>query len=115
MIMEDLLYGISSLFDGLFSGGGIPTQADNGWALTLMFAAAGALILTRFTGNVGALTIPLNFSALYIGANISNWILQNVKLPVDRTVELPMLVIMAGMTLASFAMLWWLQGDSVRN
>ena len=61
MIMEDLLYGISSLFDGLFSGGGIPTQAENGWALTLMFAAAGALILTRFTGTVGALTSTAMF------------------------------------------------------
>ena len=109
--MEDLLYSISSIFDG----SGIATQSENGWALTVMFAAAGALILTRFTGSIGALTVPLNFSALYIGANISDWLLQNIKLPVDRTVELPMLVTMAGMTLASFAMLWWLQGDSVRT
>lgn len=113
--MEDLIYSVFSLFDGLFSGQGIPTQSENGWVLTMAFAAAGALILTRFTGTIGALTIPLNFSALYIGANISDWLLQNIKLPIDRTVELPMLVTMAGMTLASFAMLWWLQGDSVRN
>lgn len=109
--MEDLLYSISSLFEV----SGFETQSENGWLLTLMFAVAGALILTRFTGSIGAVTIPLNFSAVYIGANLSNWLLQNIKLPVDRTVELPMLVTMAGMTLASFAMLWWLQGDSVRN
>lgn len=109
--MEDLLYGISSFFEA----SGFEVQPDNGWFLTLIFAAAGALILTRFTGTIGALTIPLNFSALYIGANISNGLLQNIKLPIDRTVELPMLVTVAGMTLASFAMLWWLQGDSVRD
>lgn len=83
--------------------------------LTALFALFGGLILTRFTGSFGNLTLPMNISALFIGAMSSNWLLKNVDLPLSSTVEAPMLVSMIGMTLASMAMLWWLQGDAVRN
>jgi hypothetical protein len=83
--------------------------------LTGLFALIGGVILTRFTGSFGNLTLPMNVSALFIGAMSSNWMLKNVELPVSSTVEAPMLVSMLGMTIASLLMLWWLQGDAVRR
>ncbi len=83
--------------------------------LTAMFAVIGGVILTRFTGSFGNLTLPMNISALFIGAMSSNSLLKHVRLPVESTVEAPMLASMIGMTLASLAMIWWLQGDAVRR
>lgn len=83
--------------------------------LTGLFALAGGLILSKFTGSIGNLTLPLNCSVLFIGAMIANWLMQNFKLPLESSVEAPMAVSMIGMTLAALSMLWWLQGDSVRD
>ena len=83
--------------------------------LTGLFALVGGLILTKFTGSFGNLTLPMNISALFIGAMSSNWMLKNIDLPVSSAVEAPMLVSMIGMTLASLLMLWWMQGDAIRR
>ena len=83
--------------------------------LTALFALLGGLILTKFTGSFGNLTLPMNMSALFIGAMSSNWVLKNIDLPVGSAIEAPMLVSMIGMTFASMMMLWWLQGDAVRR
>lgn len=83
--------------------------------LTAMFALIGGVILTRFTGSFGNLTLPMNISALFIGAMSSNWVLKNVRLPVESTIEAPLMVSMLGMTIASLMMIWWIQGDAVRR
>lgn len=83
--------------------------------LTGLFAVIGGVILTKFTGSFGNLTLPMNISALFIGAMTSNWFLKNVDLPVRSTIEAPLMVSMIGMTLASLLMMWWLQGDAVRR
>ena len=75
----------------------------------------GGVILTKFTGSFGNLTLPMNISALFIGAMSSNWMLKNVKLPVESTIEAPLMVSMIGMTIASLLMIWWIQGDAVRR
>lgn len=80
-----------------------------------LFALVGGLILSKFTGSIGNLTLPINTSALFIGAMISNWLMQNFKLPLSSSIEAPMAVSMIGMTIASLCMMWWLQGDSVRG
>jgi hypothetical protein len=110
--MEGVVYSISSLFE---VRGFEAVQSENTLLLIWLFSLAGALILTRHTGTIGNLTFPLNFSAVFIGATLSNWALQNLNLPIDRIVELPMLVSMVGITIASFIMIWWLQGDGVRR
>ena len=109
--MEDLLLSISSIFSIFGSLKDIDSLPPELLPLTIMFSSAGALILTRFTGNLGGLTLPVNASALFIGAMLSNWLLQNIKLPLESAVEAPLAVSLVGMTLASFAMIWWLQGD----
>jgi uncharacterized membrane protein YhhN len=83
--------------------------------LTALFALIGGLILTKFTGSFGNLTMPVNCSALFIGAMTANSFLKDVKLPVGSTIEAPLMISMIGMTIASLAMLWWLQGDAVRR
>ena len=83
--------------------------------LTGLFALVGGLILSRFTGSIGNLTLPINCSALFIGAMTANWLTQNFKLPLDSAVEAPLAVSMVGMIVSSLGMLWWLQGDGLRN
>lgn len=80
-----------------------------------IFSVVGAVILTRFTGSIGNLTLPINCSALFIGAMTSNWLLQNVKLPVSNAVDGPLFVSVIGMSVASFCMMWWMQGDALRR
>jgi hypothetical protein len=38
-----------------------------------------------------------------------------VKLPIESTVEAPLVFSMIGMTLASFCMMWWLQRDGLHH
>ena len=80
-----------------------------------LVALIGGVILTKFTGSFGNLTLPMNISALFIGAMSSNWMLKNVKLPGESTIEAPLMVSMIGMTIATLLMIWWIQGDAVRR
>lgn len=80
-----------------------------------VFSILGGLILTRYTGSLGTLTVPINASALFIGAMLSNWLLQNVKWTVSTPIEAPLFLSMIGMTAASFCMMWWLQDGSVKS
>lgn len=107
--MHDLIF---SIFGDLRD---YQTLSPDVLPLTGLFALAGGLILSKFTGSVGNLTLPINCSALFIGAMISNWLMQNFKLPLSSAIEAPMAVSMIGMTIASLCLLWWLQGDSIRG
>jgi hypothetical protein len=107
--MEDLLFSIfGSLKD-------YESLSPDLLPLMGFFSLIGGLILSKFTGSFGTLTLPINWSACFIGAMMSNWLLQNFKLPVGSAVEAPMMMSMIGMSLASFAMMLWLQGNSIRN
>lgn len=83
--------------------------------LTIFFAVVGGVILSKFTGSIGNLTLPINSSALFIGAMGANWLTANLKLPLDPTLEAPMAMSLVGMTVVSFLMLVYIQGDSVRH
>lgn len=80
-----------------------------------VFSILGGLVLTRYTGSLGSLTVPINASALFIGAMLSNWLLQNIRWTVSSPIEAPLFLSMIGMTLAAFCMMWWLQGDRLRS
>jgi uncharacterized membrane protein YhhN len=107
--MEDLLY---TIFGNLRD---YESLSPDLLPLMIMFSVAGGLILSRFTGSIGNLTLPINCSALFIGAMASNWLFQNFKLPIESTVEAPMLFSMGGMTFASFCMMYWLQRDGLNT
>ena len=112
-MLKDLLISIiSSVPDG--SGMGQLASAD-ALPLTYLCSLLGALVLGRFTGNFGNLTMLLNVSALFIGAAFSNWLFHGIDLPMDHSLHQPLLISMIGMLMAAFAMMWWLQRDNLHT
>ena len=109
-MLEDLLYRIQNLFSIVPSSGG-GSLAENALPLALLFSAIGALILTRFPGTLGSLTYPLNFSALFVGAMISNWLMRGLQLQIDAQIQRPLLASLVGMIVAALIMVRWMQGE----
>ncbi|MFO1122871.1 MAG: hypothetical protein U1F47_11185 [Hyphomicrobiales bacterium] len=107
-MLEDLLYRINDLFSFVPNAGHMP---DHVLPLAILFSLFGALILGRYTGTVGSLTLPLNFSALFIGAMASNWLMRGIQMQVDAQVQRPLLGSLVGMLIAALIMLRWMQGD----
>ena len=107
-IMEDLVYNLSNLFSFTPDIGSV---VDQQLPLSTVFAGLGALVLGKFTGAIGGLTLPLNYSVLFIGAYLSNMLLHGLDLPIDRAVQQPMLISMIGMLAGAFFMMWWVQSD----
>lgn len=107
-MLEDLLMiGLpraSSLF-----GGGTGYVEPEAVSLSTLFSGAGAVILEKFTGNVGALTMPMNYAALFVGALMANWAFSGLNLPMDQQLQQPMLITLGGMLIGAFSMLWWLR------
>ncbi|MCB1379036.1 MAG: hypothetical protein KDK89_11800 [Alphaproteobacteria bacterium] len=110
-MLEDLIYSISTAFTHSTDLGALPAET---LPLSSFFSGAGALILGKFTGSLGGLTLPINFSALFIGATLSNWLLTGLDLQIDREIQQPMFVSMLGMVIAAFAMMYWIQNDRAR-
>lgn len=108
VMLTEMIYSINSYFTTIPDIGSMPAEM---MPLSILFSLAGALILGRFTGSMGGLTFPINFSAMFIGATLSNWLLGGVKLTVADPVQQPMLFSMMGMIAASLLMIRWLQRE----
>ena len=78
---------------------------------SLLFSAAGALLLSRFTGPIGQLTLAMNFSALFIGTGLANILLDGIDIPAIQYEQEVMLFTLIGLILASFAMLWCIKPE----
>ena len=78
---------------------------------SLMFSAAGALLLSRFTGPIGQLTLPMNFSALFIGTGLANILLDGIDIPAIQYEQEVMLFTLLGLITGSFAMLWCIRPE----
>ena len=78
---------------------------------SLLFSAAGALLLSRFTGAIGQLTLPLNFSALFIGTSMANILLDGIDIPAIQYEQEVMLFTLIGLIMGSFAMLWCIRPE----
>lgn len=113
--MHELLYVISDIFGFFDHLRDVDAISPDLVPLIAVFSGAGALILTRFTGTMGSFTLLINGSALFIGAMFTNWLLQQVRLPVHSPIEGPLFMSIIGMTLASVPMLWWLQSGSYKR
>jgi hypothetical protein len=74
-------------------------------SIAVIFSALGAIILGRFTGNLGVFTFPFNYTALFVAAIVSNWLLSDIRLPVDHTIQAPFLFSVVGMTIAALSMM----------
>jgi hypothetical protein len=109
MLLQNLVTmdfpSVSELFDLSF----LPPESVS---MSSLFSGAGALILGKFTGGVGSLTLPINYSAMFIGAVAANWLLGGIQLPMDQQLQQPLLITLGGMLIGAFAMLWWMQTDA---
>ena len=74
--------------------------------MSVIFSAAGTILLSQYTGTIGHLTIALNFSALFIGAGFTNIILAGVDIPAIHYQQEILLYTIIGLIIGSFAMLW---------
>jgi hypothetical protein len=110
-MLETILQQISDLVPRASEFGNMPAES---LPLSTVSCGVGALILTKFTGSLGALTVPVNYSALFIGAVFSNWLLHGLDLPIDKLTAQPLLITLSGMTIAAFSMMYWLQREGVR-
>ena len=78
---------------------------------SLLFSAAGALLLSRFTGAIGQLTLPMNFSALFIGTALANILLDGFDVPAIQYEQEVLLFTLVGLITGSFAMLWCIRPE----
>ncbi len=79
---------------------------------SLFFSIAGAFLLAKFTGTIGHLTLPLNFSALFIGAGLANIIFAGIDIPAIQYEQEVLVFTILGMVSGSFAMLWVVRPES---
>ncbi len=106
-MVGEFLNSIGSLMSG--DTGPLSSQA---MLLPYVCSVVGALVLGRFTGDLGNLTLPINCAALFLGAMGATWLLQGLNLPMDQSLHQPLLVSLSGMLIGAFAMIWWLRGNS---
>ena len=78
---------------------------------SLLFSAAGALLLSRFTGAIGQLTLPLNFSALFIGTSMANILLDGIDIPAIQYKQEVLVFTLLGLITGSFVMLWCIRPE----
>lgn len=111
-MLEQILFGIQSAIPHAGEFGQVSSEE---LPMAIMCCVVGALVLTKYTGSLGNLTVGVNFSALFIGAVTSNWLLHGVDMQIDKLVVQPMLVTLIGMTVASLMMMGWLQRDGMKS
>lgn len=81
---------------------GLPSTT---FSIAVIFSGAGLAILNRFTGNVGYITLPINYFALLFGALLANWCLRDIRTPFEPTLQAPIVFAIAGMTVAALVMM----------
>ena len=74
--------------------------------MSVLFSAAGAVVLGKFTGTLGHLTVPLNFSALLVGSVIANCLLDGIDIPAIQYQQEILLFTILGLISGSFGVLW---------
>ena len=102
-MLSNLLYsGLSNAIENLVR----LDMSNEAFLMSLLFSAGGSLLLAKFTGTIGHLTYPLNFSALFIGAGFANILLAGVDIPTIQYRQEVLLFTILGLITGSFAMLW---------
>ncbi len=108
-MLEDVLMNLTSMIP---TGSGDASVGADALPLSYICSGAGAFILAKFTGSLGGLTLPVNYSALLIGALLANWLFTGVSLPIEHNLHQPLLVSLTGMVLGAFAIMWWYRGEN---
>lgn len=111
-MLEEIITRIAELVPQASGGATIHGDA---LPLSYVCSGAGAYILGKFTGSIGSLTVPLNCSALFIGAITANWLLAGLDLPMDQNLDQPLLVSILGMLVGAFFMMWWFKSEAANR
>ena len=112
VMLEEVLMSITSLAPNMPAIDALPAGA---LPIPYLCSILGALILSKFTGRLGNLTMPLNCAALFIGAMLSTSLLSGIDLPVEHGLLQPLFVSLVGMLVGAFLMMFWLQRDNAYN
>jgi hypothetical protein len=74
-------------------------------SVAAIFAGICAVILCKFTGKLGALTLPLNYIALLVGALAANRVLDGISVPLAGELQAPIVYALSGMCIAGVMMM----------
>jgi hypothetical protein len=85
--------------------------SDGAVSISAAISGAGTVVLGKFTSNIGYLTMPINYCALFIGAVMANWLLSGIHLPVDPDFQAPMIFAVAGMMITALSMMMFVKEE----
>jgi len=74
-------------------------------AISAVFAGAGTAILSKYTVDLGHLSVPVKYATLFIAALLANWLLSDMQLPFDAQLQAPIIYSFVGITLASLGLM----------
>jgi FtsH-binding integral membrane protein len=74
-------------------------------AISAVFAGAGTAILSKYTADLGHLSIPIKYGTLFIAALLTNWLLSDVRLPLDADLQAPIIYAFIGITVAGLGLM----------
>jgi hypothetical protein len=113
-VVEELLSNLGSggiwlnWIPGFGHLGDLPSAT---FSVSAIFSGAGAVILGKFTSNLGALTLPFNYGGLLVGALVANWGLHGVEVPLAGDFQAPIVFALTGMSIAGVVMMALLRRD----
>jgi hypothetical protein len=79
--------------------------------ISAVFAGAGAAILSKYTADLGHLSIPVKYGTLFAAALLANWLLSDLRLPLDADLQAPIIYAFIGITLASLGLMLLLRRE----
>ena len=111
--MLDFFQGLTGHISFLGWLPGLPDWGigDEAFSISAVFSGAGAVVLTKFTSNIGFVTMPINYCALFVGAVTSNWLFSGVHLPVDPDFQAPMIFAVAGMMVTALSLMMFMKEE----
>jgi hypothetical protein len=74
-------------------------------AVSAVFAGAGTAILSKYTVDLGHLSVPIKYGTLFIAALLANWLLSDLQLPLDNQLQAPIVYAFVGITIASLGLM----------
>ena len=74
-------------------------------AISAVFAGAGTAILGKYTADLGHLSVPIKYGTLFIAALLANWLMSDLRLPLDADLQAPIIYAFAGITVASLGLM----------
>jgi len=82
-------------------------------AISAVFAGAGTAILSKYTVDLGHFSVPIKWGTLFIAALLANWLLSDLRLPLDAELQAPIIYAFVGITVASLGLMILLRREKI--